>query len=179
MLCEVPLTKEQQDFAAENHGLVYKFLNDNHLPEDEFYDVVIFPYLKAVRDYFEDETAQRFAFAAIAKHRMQLCICDHFRAQARRKRNAEIVSIHIGPYPDTLSLEESLPAQDIWAQQMEMQFLLHDLAGRISKQQMDVVRLKNSGYGIREISRSQKLPMKRIKEMLEEVRIVFLDMCRE
>ena len=46
MLCEVPLTKEQQAFAAEHHGLVYKFLNDNHLP-----DVVIFPYLKAVRDY--------------------------------------------------------------------------------------------------------------------------------
>ena len=42
MLCEVPLTKEQQEFAAEHHGLVYKFLNDNHLPEDEFYDVVIF-----------------------------------------------------------------------------------------------------------------------------------------
>lgn len=46
MLCEVPLTKEQQDFAAEHHGLVYKFLNDNHLPEDEFYDVVIFGYLR-------------------------------------------------------------------------------------------------------------------------------------
>ena len=46
MLCEVPLTKEQQEFAAEQHGLVYKFLNDNHLPEDEFYDVVIFRYLK-------------------------------------------------------------------------------------------------------------------------------------
>lgn len=44
MLCEVPLTKEQQEFAAEHHGLVYKFLNDNHLPDDEFYDVVIFPY---------------------------------------------------------------------------------------------------------------------------------------
>ena len=35
MLCEVPLTKEQQEFAAEHHGLVYKFLNDNHLSEDE------------------------------------------------------------------------------------------------------------------------------------------------
>ena len=57
MLCEVPLTKEQQDFAAEHHGLVYKFLNDNHLPEDEFYDVVIFGYLKAVQDYFSRETS--------------------------------------------------------------------------------------------------------------------------
>ena len=70
MLCEVPLTKEQQEFAAEHHGLVYKFLNDNHLPDDEFYDVVIFPYLKAVQDYFSDESAQRYSFAAIARHRM-------------------------------------------------------------------------------------------------------------
>lgn len=58
MLCEVPLTKEQQEFAAEHHGLVYKFLNDNHLAEDEFYDVVIFAYLKAVKDFFQDESAQ-------------------------------------------------------------------------------------------------------------------------
>lgn len=79
MLCEVPLTKEQQEFAAEHHGLVYKFLNDNHLPDDEFYDVVIFPYLKAVQDYFSDESAQRYSFAAIARHRMRLCVYDHFR----------------------------------------------------------------------------------------------------
>ena len=26
MLCEVPLTKEQQAFATDHHGLVYKFL---------------------------------------------------------------------------------------------------------------------------------------------------------
>ena len=50
MLCEVPLTKEQQTFATAHHSLVYKFLNENRLPEDEFYDVVIFGYLKAVRD---------------------------------------------------------------------------------------------------------------------------------
>ena len=46
MLCEVPLTKEQQAFATDHHGLVYKFLNENHLPEDEFYDVVVFAYLR-------------------------------------------------------------------------------------------------------------------------------------
>ena len=82
MLCEVPLTKEQQEFAAEHHGLVYKFLNDNHLPDDEFYDVVIFPYLKAVQDYFSDESAQRYSFAAIVRHRMRLCVYDHFRRLA-------------------------------------------------------------------------------------------------
>ena len=40
MKCEVPLSPEQCLFAAEHHILVYKFLNENHLSSDEFYDVV-------------------------------------------------------------------------------------------------------------------------------------------
>lgn len=100
MLCEVPLTKEQQEFAAEHHGLVYRFLNDNHLPEDEFYDVVIFPYLKAVRDYCDNASAQEYSFSTIAIRQMRFRLYDYFRSQERRKRNAEILSIHIGLYPD-------------------------------------------------------------------------------
>ena len=63
MLCEVPLTKEQQAFATDHHGLVYKFLNENHLPEDEFYDVVIFAYLKGSKGLlFNSPSAQKFSF---------------------------------------------------------------------------------------------------------------------
>ena len=74
MLCEVPLTKEQQEFAAEHHGLVYKFLNDNHLPDDEFYDVVIFPYLKAVQDYFSDESATLFIRSDCPPQNASVCL---------------------------------------------------------------------------------------------------------
>ena len=208
MLCEVPLTKEQQEFAAEHHGLVYKFLNDNHLPDDEFYDVVIFGYLKAVRDYFSREvlrqysfatiydvvifpylkavrdycdstSAQEYSFSTIAIRQMRFRLYDYFRSQERRKRNAEILSIHIGLYPDGVPLEELLPAQDDLMQEFEMKQLLHDLAGRVSMQQMNIVRMKGCGYGIREIASREKLPMKRIKELLEEVRAVFLELCYE
>ena len=34
---------------------------------------------------------------------------------------------------------------------------------------MNIVRMKGCGYGIREIASREKLPMKRIKELLEEV----------
>ena len=179
MLCEVPLTKEQQEFAAEHHGLVYKFLNDNHLPEDEFYDVVIFHYLKAVRDYCDSTSAQEYSFSTIAIRQMRFRLYDYFRSQERRKRNAEILSIHIGLYPDGVPLEELLPAQDDLMQEFEMKQLLHDLAGRVSRQQMNIVRMKGCGYGIHEIASHEKLPMKRIKELLEEVRAVFLELCYE
>ena len=179
MLCEVPLTKEQQEFAAEHHGLDYKLLNENNQPEDEFYDVVIFPYLKAVRDYCDNASAQEYSFSTIAIRQMRFRLYDYFRSQERRKRNAEILSIHIGLYPDGVPLEELLPAQDDLMQEFEMKQLLHDLAGRVSRQQMNIVRMKGCGYGIREIASHEKLPMKRIKELLEEVRAVFLELCYE
>ena len=60
-----------------------------------------------------------------------------------------------------------------------MQQMLHELAAHISEQQMKIVRMKGYGYGIREISRHEKLPMKRIQELLEETRTVFLRLCHE
>ena len=164
MLCEVPLTKEQQTFATAHHSLVYKFLNENRLPEDEFYD-------------FSDLTAQQFTFSTIANRRMKFCLFDYFRTQERRKRNMEVLSIHVGLYPDGAPLEDTIPAHDPIMQQLEMDLLLHELAGRVSKQQMDIVHLKQGGYGIREIARTQKVPMRRIKELLAEVHDVLLDIC--
>ena len=99
------------------------------------------------------------------------------RTQERRKRNMEVLSIHVGLYPDGAPLEDTIPAHDPIMQQLEMDLLLHELAGRVSKQQMDIVHLKQGGYGIREIARTQKVPMRRIKELLAEVHDVLLDIC--
>ena len=44
------LTPEQNQFACQHLSLVKVFLFKNHL-DQEFYDVVIFGYLDAVREY--------------------------------------------------------------------------------------------------------------------------------
>ena len=49
------LTDTERLFAEERHALIYKFLNTNGLPEDEFYDVVAFGYLRAVRRYHREK----------------------------------------------------------------------------------------------------------------------------
>lgn len=110
---------------------------------------------------------------------MQGALSNYNRYQTRRKRNMEVLSIHVGLYPDGAPLEDTIPAHDPIMQQLEMDLLLHELAGRVSKQQMDIVHLKQGGYGIREIARTQKVPMRRIKELLGEVHDVLLDICYE
>lgn len=168
---------EQQKFAEENHQLVFDFLDRRCLPENDYYDVIIFGYLEAVRDYFTDPSAQKFAFGAIANRRMHCALIQHYRKHYRLKRKAPVLSIHMSQYPDGPSLEETLPSQDELMQQLEVKLLLHDLAARVSKQQMDIVNMKTSGYGIREIARHHNLPMKKIKEALEDVRTILSELC--
>ena len=55
-------------------------------------------------------------------------LSNYYLSQARRKRNAEVISIHLGLYPDGVPLEEVLPGQDSLMQEFEMQQMLHDLA---------------------------------------------------
>ena len=61
-----PMSQAQQLFAEEHHNLVYAFLKEKKLPEDEYYDVVIFGYLQAVMDYTSQGQSSRFSFATIA-----------------------------------------------------------------------------------------------------------------
>lgn len=177
---EIPLTPEQRDYAAEHHGLVYKFLNNNQLPEDEFYDVVIFGYLRAVRRYHTVSYLRKYAFSTIAWQAMHSDLFKYRRAQSCQKRNAEVVSIHTALGPNShYSLEETIPGHDKLMQALEERLMLHELAGKVSCQQMDMVRRSAYGYNLREIARQQKTSVNRIKELLDEVYTAFLEICKD
>lgn len=175
-MCEVPLTYEQQRFAADNHGLVFKFLNEHQLPEDEFYDVIVFGYLKAVRDYLSRPELQKYSFATISWKAMTCYLSNHYKAQRRQKRSAEVISIHASLYEDDLPLEQMIPATDTLMLQLESELLMHELASRLSRQQMDMVRQKTSGYGVRDIARRHKTTIKQVQAILEEVRGILLQL---
>lgn len=178
-MCEIPLTPEQQLFAAENHNLVYKFLNEKHLSIDEYYDVVIFGYINSVYRFFATPGLAKYAFGSIAWKGMQNSLYNHNRAIARQKRNAEIYSIYTTPYADHLSLEETLPSSGNLLQQLETELILHDLAKRVSKQQMDIVRMKSNGYNLQDIANQHNTSTKRIRRLLEEVRTALMELCNE
>ena len=51
---DIPLNDTKRIFADKNHNLVYKFLHEKNLPASEYYDIVIFGYLRAVQRYLTD-----------------------------------------------------------------------------------------------------------------------------
>ena len=179
MKIEIPLSDIQKDFAEENHGLVYAFLNAHSLDEEEFYDVVIFGYLRAVRRYFTEAGLKKYKFGTIAWNCMRVDLLNYYKANRSQKRNAEVVSLHVSLSPDGPPLEHSIPSRNEMMEQLEVKLLVHDLARRVSRQQLDLVRLKSDGYGVREIARRQKTSIKHVQELLEEVRGILMDLCYE
>ena len=177
MKCKVPLTPEQRLFAAEHHDLVYKFLRKKQLSVDEFYDVIVFGYLRAVHRFFTLPELQKYSFKTIAWKGMEGELCNHNRICKSRKRDAFVISLHMPVYEDGLPLEETVASPNPLMRQLEEQLLLHDLAKRVSKQQMNIVHLKSCGYNDRDIARQQNTTMKRVQELLEEVRSVLLEIC--
>lgn len=176
-MSDIPLTPEQRSFAAEHHGLVYAFLNDKHLSENEFYDVVIFGYLNAVHDYLTRKDLQNYSFSTIAWRDMSRNLSNYYRDQQRQKRTATVISIHISRSDNGLPLEETIGSPDELMQQLETRLLLHDLANHVSRQQMDMVRLRTSGYSDRDIARKHNISRNQVRKLLSEVRSALEAIC--
>lgn len=62
---------------------------------------------------------------------------------------------------------------------METTLLLHSLAAMVSTQQMEVLRLRAQGASLRSIAAQQKMTIKQIHELLEDVRSILHKLCNE
>ncbi len=178
MMCEIPLTPEQKIFAAQNHDLVYKFLQKRNLPAEDFYDIVVFGYLRSICRCFS-EPEHRYTFGTVAWREMYCALIDYKKACCCQKRSAEILSLHSESDDGDSTLEETLIASNDLMTQLEIDLILHDLAKRVSEQQMEIVRMKSHGYNLQDIATHQNTSTKRIRKLLKEVRSVLTELCYE
>ena len=127
-----PLTVEQRRLAELNHALVFKFLNENNLPEADFYDIVIFGYLCAAQEYCENPLLHKYSFTTVAWQKMNCAVKDHKKYLAREKRDYPTISFSdIVGYAEEISGNESMFLEDI-----SYNLLLHSLATKITQKQI-------------------------------------------
>lgn len=173
----VPLNDEQRRFATDNHNLVFSFLNEKGLPEDDYYDVVIFGYLQAVKDYFTHQELSRYSFSTLAWKRMNRHFSNHMKSLSNPKHCAQLVSLYAPADGSSLTWEETLADVDSRMEGLETALLLHDLAVKLPCWQMSVVRMKADGYGIREIARRQKTTMRTVRSLLDDAYDMVVAVC--
>lgn len=106
-----PLTEEQRQFAAENHFLIERYLRQRKLDINEWYDVVVFRYLLAVKAWFERPELHRWSFSTIARQGMRSAVgCEH------KKRSREIKAVSLDtviPGTEDLRLMDTVTEENL------------------------------------------------------------------
>lgn len=82
-----PLTDYERKFATDNHNLIYGFLRRYGYSLENYYDVAVFGFLKAVQIYNRREDLRnKYAFPFISWQYMRLEIGNHCRTEDAKKR---------------------------------------------------------------------------------------------
>lgn len=84
-----PMTPAQQLFAEEHHNLVYAFLNEKKLPEDEYYDVVVFGYETNTFGRFPAGFSELLGYSDVSTSQFQFPTCQKL-VQLRMFKNGRV-----------------------------------------------------------------------------------------
>ena len=129
---DIPLNETQRIFADKNHNLVYKFLHEKNLPASEYYDIVIFGYLRAVQRYLADPNLAGYSFSTVAWRAMEGEVVNTHRTDKRRFRVIRFVRPRQS-YTGHLTWRSTPTVTDEEAlRESEVALLLHALAKRVT-----------------------------------------------
>ena len=92
------MNRQEREFAAQHHELVFRFLAINHLSAADWYDVVIFRYLRSVCRWFAELELHYYSFSTIAFQAMRSAVGTERQKQRRRIQ--------------AVSLDEIIPGTD-------------------------------------------------------------------
>ena len=166
---DIPLTPEQRVFAEKNHNLLLQFLRKRELSIQDYYDVVVFGYLKGVRDYLSKEYLQRYSFSTICWRSMLQSLSNYHRREKKQGQWIALESIHLLP--------QNLPAVHDLTEEMECRLLMHDLAAMITEEEIRIVRMRFQGHSIRKIAHDCNIPMREVKTHLDHAHTALKELC--
>lgn len=163
----MPLTTEESDFAAEHHDVILRYLRKARLPYDEFYDIAVFGYLRAVRKYLARPELQQYQFTTIAFRAMS-CDVHHSREYwMRAKRSATVTRLDEDSHTDDL--------RDTVTEAVDKIISFEEYVAKLSPVQRRIASLRDCGYSDREIANACGLSCDGVKQEMEDARCRIVD----
>lgn len=169
-----PLTEEEKELATENHSLVYSFLHRHNYAIEDFYNVVIFGFMRSIQVYNRrTDIKEKYQLAFIAEQYMRAEIANHFRKERSMKRKLKETVLSLDAnYAETETLYNLCGGKSAEEEVLEEERLT-ELLEQFSSQQKDILKLRLEGYNNKEISLLLEIPsstfyleLKRIKKVL-------------
>ena len=165
-----PLTSAEKAFAEKNHDMIYKFLQHYRYSMEEFYNIAVFGYLKAVQVYHRNEHLRsQYSFSCIAWKQMQSEISNASRIHNAKKRK-----------PDEKVMSLDAESEVIWnipgyksaeEEHMETESLMELLQG-LSELQRKIAGMRLAGCSNREIYIYLKIPTSTFYKELSRIKTI-------
>ena len=174
-----PLTNFERKFATENHNLVYDFLHRHGYSLENYYDVAIFGFLKAVQIYNRREDLRnKYAFPFISQQYMRSMIGNNLRMESAKKRKplGTLVSLD-AEYTETENLYNCIGVDNGKSPESEVVAMerITEILSSLSDTQREIIEMKLDGYSNKEIYLTLEIKpstyyveVKRIKKVLSE-----------
>lgn len=153
------LTESEKKFAEENHNLVYGFLHRYKYSIEEYYNIVIFGYLKGVQVYHRRKDLQsKYDFPFIAWQYMRSEIGNNLRTKNSQKRKSEQTVISLdAEYNNIEDFYNVLGGKSAENDVME-KLLVADIMGILTEVQRKIAELKIDGYSNKEACLLLEIP---------------------
>jgi len=170
---------DENAFAEAHHNIVDRFLRHKRLPYDDYYDVVVFGFLRAVRQYCNrPELREKYDFNAIAWRKMTDDLCSHYKKQSRPMRRAVTVSLEaMSTRNDWLTMHEVVSGSDSLFEHLEAELICDEILNLLTPEQAEILRMRLDGYNTREIAARRKRRCSDIENMLADIQASVLAMC--
>lgn len=167
------LTESEKKFAEENHNLVYGFLHRYKYSIEEYYNIVIFGYLKGVQVYHRRKDLQsKYDFPFIAWQYMRSEIGHHFESENTQKRKPleSIISLDT-KHEEMENFYNIVGGKSAEGDVME-KMLIVDIMNNLSEVQRKITELKIRGYDNKEVYLLLKIPSSTYYKELQRMKSV-------
>lgn len=179
-----PLTEEERAFASEegNYNYLFYYMRKWNLDQEKWYDILIIPYLNAVKKYHEYESARKYAFSTVLKNMLYTAITRQLKAERAKKRIPEdkMYSLDYTLQGDNPFSEYKL--DELWVdrkQQTEKIVLdkemLSEIMDSLNDVQSKIFEMLLEGYNKKEIGKELCISCKVLKIQLEILQSVVSD----
>lgn len=149
-------TEEEKRLAEKNHDLVYQFLKAHNYSMEDYYNIVVFGYLKGIQKYCRyvgNNTGNNLA--GICWNCMRSEMKSYFKMETVKKRKpTEIIMTKVS------SAEDEVIALEILKSVME----------NLTIRQQNIITLKLLGYSNTEICLMMKMSKSSYYRELESIR---------
>lgn len=156
-----PFTEEEKKLAENNHDLVYQFLRTHNYNMEDYYNTVVFGYLKGIQKYYRyvgNNTENNLD--GICWNCMRSEMKSHFKLETAKKKQPVEVTIKKVP-----SAEDEVLITEILKSVME----------NLTIRQQNIIALKMFGYTNAEISLMMEMSKSSYYRELENIRQMIVD----